>query len=116
VAIDESGVATGPAGFGRGCKRGEEVEIDGGERGGRRNEITGGSGVEAAAEGEEVNVGGLRRTGAGGVREGRTIRVVSRFGAFCEADAWSAFGGSAIRTVSFLGSAISSAYCTVKVA
>jgi hypothetical protein len=114
MAVDDSGVVAGPAGFGRGCKSGD-VEIAGGETGGRRNEITGGSVAGAGVEGEGVKVGG-RRTGPGGAREGRTIRVVSRFGAFSDADAWAVFGGRAIRTVSFLGSAISSADYTVKVA
>jgi hypothetical protein len=106
MAVNDSGAGAGPAGFGSGCKREEEVEIAGGEIGGRRNEITGDSAVEPTVEDEGINAGGLRRTGTGGVREGRTIRVVSRFGAFGGGEIWSPFGGSVIGTVSFFGSGI----------
>jgi len=71
--------AGAPGGFGSGCKSGEEMLAEGGAIAGRRNEITGGSGVVSPLEEGAVIFGGSRRTGAGGVRDGRTIRAVSRF-------------------------------------
>jgi hypothetical protein len=92
-----------PGGLGSGWSIGELLgEIIGG----RRGRTGGGSGL-APDEGNGVIFGGGRRIGVTGVREGRTMRAVSRFTSF----AWEAFsgrGGSAMRTVSFFGSAMSS--------
>jgi hypothetical protein len=91
-----------PGGFGSGWSIGElPDEITGG----RRGRTTGGSGF-APDDGNGVIFGGNRRIGVAGVREGRTMRAVSRFASL----AWAAFsgrGGSAMRTVSFFGSAMS---------
>src|SRR6476659_2583973 len=92
-----------PGGLGSGWSIGELLgEIIGG----RRGRTDGGSGL-APDEGNGVIFGGGRRIGVTGVREGRTMRAVSRFTSF----AWEALsgrGGSAIRTDSFLGSAMTS--------
>ena len=70
--------------------------------------MVGDSVVESEA-GRGVILGGNGRSGAaGGVREGRTILAVSRLAASEGDDALSGLGGSAIRTVSFFGSAMSS--------
>jgi hypothetical protein len=57
--------------------------------------------------GDVVIFGGNRRIGVTGVRDGRTIRAVSRFATVGALAACSGRGGSAMRTVSFFGSAMS---------
>ena len=91
-----------PGGFGNGCRSGEVFA--GVIAGGRRAKIVGVSGAASAA-GMGVIVGG-RRIGVIGVRVGRTMRAVSRFSALGTEPACSGRGGSAIRTVSFFGSAM----------
>lgn len=93
-----------PGGLGSGCSMGE-LPL-GVITGGRRGSTTDGSGF-ALAEGNGVIFGGVRRIGVTGVREGRTIRAVSRFTSFAEGAVDSGRGGSAMRTVSFFGSAMS---------
>jgi hypothetical protein len=62
-------------------------------------------------------VGGDRRGGMAGVREGRTILAVSRFAPpFCGSCFVSGLGGSAIRTVSFFGSAMTGHVAPRKIA
>jgi hypothetical protein len=94
-----------PGGLGNGCKRAEEAGETGGATGGRRGKRVGGAVVESE-EGREVIFGGNRRTGVTGVREGKTIRAVSRLAILGAEAACSGRGGSAIRTVSFFGSAM----------
>jgi hypothetical protein len=101
-----------PGGFGKGWSIGD---VPGVTRGCRR-EITDGASGAGPAEGNGVIVGGNRRIGVTGVREGRTIRAVSRFGSFDEEPAASSRGGSAIRTVSFFGSAMSEQCAHQKIA
>jgi hypothetical protein len=99
-------VVSVPGGFGNGCRSGETLGEVAGEMGGRRGKIVGASVVEAA-EGNGAIFGGRRRTGAtGGVREGKTMRAVSRLAVSGADPGWAGRGGSAIRTVSFFGSAI----------
>jgi len=102
------GAKAGAAGFGKGCNMG-----DGGDgcvdwTGGRRNEVKGVSAAGSRLTGDGgVNAVGGRLGGRTGVREGRTIRAVSRLGSpFCGSSVGSGRGGSAMRTVSFFGSAI----------
>ena len=92
-----------PGGFGNGCRSGEEA---GGVTGGRRGKTFGASVADSEA-GSEVVVGGGRRIGVMGVREGRTMRAVSRFSMLGAEPACAGRGGSAMRTVSFFGSAMS---------
>ena len=95
-----------PGGFGNGCNIGDEAGEAGGVTGGRRGKTLGASAADSA-EGSGVIVGGNRRIGVTGVREGRTIRAVSRFATLGAEEACSGRGGSAMRTVSFFGSAMS---------
>ncbi|MEY2557939.1 MAG: hypothetical protein QOE34_1364 [Verrucomicrobiota bacterium] len=75
--------------------------------GGRRSEMMGDSAAGPLAVGGGVIVGGERRGGTTGVREGKTILAVSRLAPpFCGSCSVSGLGGSAIRTVSFFGSAM----------
>ena len=98
--------ASGPGGFGNGCRSGDEAAGDaGGVTGGRRGKILGASVADSGAAGGGVTVGG-RRIGVVGVREGRTMRAVSRFSRLGAEPAWAGRGGSAMRTVSFFGSAM----------
>jgi hypothetical protein len=92
-----------PGGLGNGWSMGELV---GESTGGRRGKTAGGSGF-APAGGNGVIFGGDRRIGVTGVRDGRTMRAVSRFTSFAS-EAFSGRGGSAMRTVSFFGSAMTS--------
>src|SRR5438477_3413237 len=89
-----------PGGFGSGWRSGEVAGVI---AGGRRK-IVGVSAVVSAA-GSGVIVGG-RRIGVTGVRVGRTMRVVSPLAMLGAEPACSGRGGSAIRTVSFFGSAM----------
>jgi hypothetical protein len=91
-----------PGGFGSGVSSGEALV--GVIVGGRRGKIVGVS-ADVSAAGIGVIFGG-RRTGVIGVRVGRTMRAVSRFSALGTEPACSGRGGSAIRTVSFFGSAM----------
>jgi hypothetical protein len=95
-----------PGGFGNGCKSGE-VEA-GGVTGGRLGKMRGASivaGSVSGVEGSALILGGKRRIGVTGVREGKTIRAVSLATLGAE-PACSGRGGSAMRTVSFFGSAM----------
>ncbi|HEY2615125.1 MAG TPA: hypothetical protein VGI42_05410 [Chthoniobacterales bacterium] len=104
-----AGVLPGPAGFGKGVSRGEAATSEAriGGIGGLGNEVGGETLAESSGEDGGWIVGGNRRTGAAltGVRDGRTIRAVSRFTVADSGDT-SGLGGNAMRTVSFLGSAI----------
>jgi hypothetical protein len=91
-----------PGGLGSGCNIGELLGV---VTGGRRGRTVGGSGF-APEDGKGVIFGGNRRIGATGVREGSTIRAVSRFTSFAAGAVDSGRGGSAMRTVSFFGSAM----------
>jgi hypothetical protein len=99
------GPSVPPGGFGNGCKSAEVAGEAGGVISGRRGERPGASVVDPE-EGRDVIFGGNRRIGATGVREGKTIRAVSRFAMLGAAAACSGRGGSAMRTVSFFGSAM----------
>jgi hypothetical protein len=103
--IAETGSVSIPGGFGNGCNSAEETDEAGGVTGGRRGKVLGASAVDSE-EGSGVIAGGNRRIGVTGVREGRTIRAVSRFATPGAEEAGSGRGGSAIRTVSFFGSAM----------
>jgi hypothetical protein len=105
IAAPGSAFISAPGGFGRGCKSGEETGETGGVIGGRRGGTTGASVVDSE-EGSGVIVGGSRRMGVTGVRDGSTIRAVSRFSMPGAEAACSGRGGSAMRTVSFFGSAM----------
>jgi hypothetical protein len=94
-----------PGGLGNGCKRGEEAGETGGVTGGRRGKTVGVSVIDSE-EGSGVILGGNRRIGVMGVREGKTILAVSRFAMLGADAACSGRGGSAMRTVSFFGSAM----------
>lgn len=96
-----------PGGFGSGCRSGDTDA--GGVAGGRRGKMRGASvdGPGSCEEGSGVILGGNRRIGVTGVRDGSTMRAVSRFAAPGGEPACSGRGGSAMRTVSFFGSAIS---------
>jgi hypothetical protein len=100
-----SALVSTPGGFGKGCKRGEEAGETGGVTGGRRGKMVGPALVGSDA-GSGAILGGSRRIGVTGVREGNTIRAVSRFAMLGAAAACSGRGGSAMRTVSFFGSAM----------
>jgi hypothetical protein len=104
-----------PGGLGNGCKSGEDAGETGGVNGGRRGKTFGAS-VLDSAEGSGVILGGNRRIGVTGVREGKTIRAVSRFATLGIEAACSGRGGSAMRTVSFLGSAMSDQRAIKKIA
>jgi hypothetical protein len=95
-----------PGGFGKGCRSGDEAGGVGGVTGGRRGKTFGAS-VAVSEAGSGVVVGGGRRIGVMGVREGRTMRAVSRFSMLGAEPACDGRGGSAMRTVSFFGSAMS---------
>jgi hypothetical protein len=101
--------------LGKGFKSGEAAGEAGGAIGGRRRETVGGSAGESD-DGVGAIFGGKRRNGATGVRDGRTIRAVSRWPPFEGDGDWSGRGGSAIRTVSFFGSAMSGHLAASKVA
>jgi hypothetical protein len=103
--IAASGSASIPGGFGNGCNMDEEGEA-GDATGGRRGTTLGASAADSAG-GSGVIVGGNRRIGVTGVREGKTIRAVSRFATLGAEEACSGRGGRAMRTVSFFGSAMS---------
>ena len=90
-----------PGGFGRGWRSGDGS--DGVIVGGRRKIV--GASAAGSAVGNGVIVGG-RRIGVTGVRVGKTMRVVSALGIPGAVPAGSGRGGSAIRTVSFFGSAM----------
>jgi hypothetical protein len=101
------GLADGsaPGGFGNGCNNGEESFEDGAITGGRR----GGNDAVSAASSVFLTagiLGGNRVIPLTGAREGSTIRAVSRFVASEAVEACSGRGGSAMRTVSFFGSAM----------
>ena len=115
IVAPGSALVSAPGGFGKGCKRGEEAGEAGGVTGGRRGRMVGVSVVDSE-EGSGVIVGGNRRIGVTGVRDGRTMRAVSRFTMFGAEAACSGRGGSAMRTVSFFGSAMSNQRCNYKFA
>jgi hypothetical protein len=94
-----------PGGFGNGCNSGDEAGEIGGVKVGRRGKILGASAVDSA-EGGWTILGGTRRIDVTEGLEGSTIRAVSGFAAFGSAAACSGRGGSAMRTVSFFGSAM----------
>jgi hypothetical protein len=95
-----SGALSAPGGFGKGCRRGEAVTAEGGTTAGET-----GRGIVSELEATNAVIfGGTRRTGATGVREGRTILTVSCLAALPEGEALSGRGGSAMRTGSFFGS------------
>jgi hypothetical protein len=75
-----------------------------------------GAPVGDSEEGSGVIFGGKRLIGVTGVREGKTIRAVSRFAMLGPEPACSGRGGSAMRTVSFFGSAMSDQRATNKIA
>src|SRR5476649_1997506 len=101
-----------PGGFGQGRNSGE-----GGATGGRRDEMTGASLAESGARVGGAIVGGTRRGGMTGAREGRAIRAVSRFSPpFWPPSFGAARGGRAMRTVSFFGSAMAHHCCVTKIA
>lgn len=107
-----SSLSARPGGFGNGCKSGDESEA-GRVIGGRRGKMSGASVVDPE-EGRGVIFGGNRRIGVTGVREGRTIRAVSRFAMLGAEAACSGPGGSAMRTVSFFGSAMIDLRASIK--
>jgi hypothetical protein len=112
------GRASEAADFGSGCNKGDVLEA-GGCIGGRRNGITGDSAEGAMPIGVVVGliVGGSRRGGTAGVREGRTILAVSRVAPlFCGLCVVSGLGGSAMRIVSFFGSAMTGHVAPRKIA
>jgi hypothetical protein len=113
--IAEPGSVSIPGGFGNGCNSGDEAGESGGVKGGRRGKMLGAS-AAGSAEGSGVIVGGNRRIGATGVREGRTIRAVSRFAILGAEATCSGRGGSAMRTVSFFGSAMGDQLANKKIA
>ena len=102
-----------PGGFGSGCKSDDEAGALDGVTRGRRGEKAGASAVDPDEEAGAI-LGGNRRIGVTGVREGRTIRAVSRLAMFGAAAACSGRGGSAMRTVSFFGSAMSNQRASTK--
>jgi hypothetical protein len=110
-----SALASMPGGFGNGCKSGDEADAAGVTMGGRRGKMVGASVVDSV-EGSGVILGGNRRMGVTGVRDGRTMRAVSRFAMLGAEVACSGRGGSAMRTVSFFGSAMSSRRAAKKIA
>src|ERR1700704_3683978 len=69
----EFGSAPGsiPGGLGNGCRRGEDAGKTDGVTGGRRGKMSGAS-VLDSEEGSGVILGGNRRIGVTGVREGKT--------------------------------------------
>src|SRR3954469_52085 len=101
-----------PGGLGRGCKRGEDAGETGGVISGRGN--TFGVSVADSGAGNDVILGGNRRIGVTGVRDGKTIRAVSRLAILGAEPACSGRGGSAMRTVSFFGSAMSHQRCDLR--
>jgi hypothetical protein len=110
------GAGSGATGFGSGWRTGE-VETCGACTGGRRNEVIGDSAAGSApVAGEGFIVGGNRRGGTTGVREGRTILAVSFAPPFCGSCLASGLGGSAMRTVSFFGSAMANQVAPGKIA
>jgi hypothetical protein len=115
IAAPGSAFVSVPGGFGKGCKSGEEAGEAAAVTGGRRGKMFGASGVDSE-EGSGVIFGGNRRIGVTGVREGRTIRAVSRFSMLGADAACSGRGGSAMRTVSFFGSAMSDQRAINKIA
>src|SRR4051794_30469280 len=98
-------VASEAGGFGSGFNNGDETGTDGVISGGR---CTVGNGplVDSGAGSDMILDGGRRIGVTGGVRDGSTIRAVSRFSADGTAPACSGRGGNAMRTVSFFGSAM----------
>lgn len=102
-------------GFGNGCNSGDDAGEAAGVIGGRRGKMFGTSAVDSE-EGGGVIFGGNRRMGITGVREGRTMRAVSRFATLGADAACSGRGGSAIRTVSFFGSVMGGQRAIKKVA
>src|SRR5438045_3728415 len=102
ITAPGSAFASVPGGLGNGCRSGDEA---GATTGGRRGKMVGASGV-CSEEGNGVIVGGNRRIGVTGVRDGSTMRAVSRFATLGAEAACSGRGGSAMRTVSFFGSAM----------
>lgn len=92
-----------PGGFGNGWRSGDAP--DNAAMTGRRGTTTGASGGASAA-GAGIIFGGNRGIGVAGPRLGRTMRAVSRFATPGADPACSGRGGSAIRTVSFFGSAM----------
>src|SRR6266404_5666690 len=75
-----------------------------------------GASVVASDAGQGAIWGGNRRMGATGVRVGSTMRAVSRFMMLGATAVCSGRGGSAIRTVSFFGSAMSERRAIQKIA
>jgi hypothetical protein len=110
-----AGFVSTPGGLGNGCKSGEEAGETGGVTGGRRGK-TFGTPVIDSEEGSGAILGGNRRIGVTGVREGKTIRAVSCFATLGIEPACSGRGGSAMRTVSFFGSAMSDQRAIKKIA
>jgi hypothetical protein len=94
-----------PGGLGDGCKSGEEAGETGSVTGGRRGKTVGPPVVDSEA-GSGAILGGNRRIEATGIREGKTMRAVSRFATVGGESACSGRVGSAMRTVSFFGSAM----------
>ena len=108
---DETGVA--PAGFDGGCRTGEAVTFDG-NTGGRCDETTG---IPALTGDGWMIDGGDRRVGMTGVRDGRGIRAKSCFAtSFWRPGVISDPWGSALRTVSFFGSAMTDHVAPRKIA
>jgi hypothetical protein len=105
------GAGGGAAGLGKGCKTGDAAGCVA-CTGGRRNDVRGVSAAVSTLTGDGgVNAVGGRLGGRTGVREGRTIRAVSRLGSpFCGSSFGSGRGGKAMRTVSFFGSAITTTH------
>jgi hypothetical protein len=115
IAAPVSSLVWTPGGFGNGCKSGDVAGEEGGVTGGRRGRTLGASGVDPE-EGSDVICGGNRRIGVTGVRDGRTILAVSRLATLGSEAACSGGGGSAIRTVSFFGSAMGEQRAIKKIA
>jgi hypothetical protein len=107
------GASGAPAGFGRGWRIGE-VATFGGNTGGRCDEMTG---LLVLTGDGGVIVGGDRRGGTAGVRDGRGIRAISCLApSFWRPGVVSGLWGSALRTVSFFGSAMTGHVAPRKIA
>ena len=110
-ASDKTGLA--PAGLGRGFRTGEAATF-GGNTGGRCDEMMG---VPVLMGVDGVIVGGDRRDGMAGVRDGRRIGAVSCLASsFWKPGVVAGLWGSAMRTVSFFGSAMTDHVAPRKIA
>ena len=115
IAAPGSAFVSAPGVFGKGCKSGEEAGEAGVTTGGRRGKMVGPSAL-GSEDGSGVIFGGNRPMGVTGVREGSTMRAVSHFAMLGPEAACSGRGASAMRTVSFFGSAMSDRRAVKKIA